>query len=136
MELPKICQYIPKKEIKHNGKAFPIIEKNFIITPWSGDSSYSEGNPITFRVILPNDKLRSVHSSASYGSYFMTVVLGNDATSVNLDGSSNCVFKKITENAQSSISDFNNQNVYSALMYDLTISPVDRMTYYSFFGNK
>ena len=139
IDVPRIAQYVAKKEIKdQQGNRHPLIEREYILIPYSGDTAYGDNQNIIFRPILPSNALRCVVGHASFGSFYATITIGvgSNTTSINLDGSSNCFIKKITETASGgTLTDFMNCNVYIPMVYDLTVSAVDRMSYFSVFGN-
>ena len=92
--LPKISKFTPKKNLA-------CREYPYIITPNPGDSTYSSGNDILFRISVGEEKsrLRCIYGPGTYGSYVITVTNNSGAVArCRLDGNSNCVFSRITTN--------------------------------------
>ena len=49
IDVPRIAQYGPKKEIKDmQGNRHPLIEREYILTPYSGDTASNDGQNIIF----------------------------------------------------------------------------------------
>ena len=77
IDVPRIAQYGPKKEIKdQQGNRHPLIEREYILIPYSGDTTYADNQNIIFRPILPSNALRCVVGHASFGSFYATITGG------------------------------------------------------------
>jgi len=130
--LPKIARFAEKKNLA-------CREYPFIITPNPGDSSYSESADILFRISAGDDKsrLRCIYGPATYGSMIITVTNGSGANAYcRLDGSSSALFQRITTNGPGGVlEEFNKPNIYIPCVFDLNVSPLSRVNYWSVFGN-
>ena len=131
--LPKISKYSPKKNLA-------CREYPFILSPNPGESTYGPNSEILFRISAGDDKskLRCIYGPGTYGSYEIVVYNTHAATAgiVSLDGNSNCVFTKITTNGPGGVlEEFNKSNIYIPCVFDLSVSPLSRINYWSTYGN-
>ena len=77
IDVPRIAQYGPKKEKRdQQGNRHTLIEREYILIPYSGDTTYADNQNIIFRPILPSNALRCVVGQASFGSFFTTITGG------------------------------------------------------------
>ena len=76
IDAPRIAQYIAKKVIRDTqGNRHPLIEHEYILIPYSGDTTYGDGQNIIFRPILPSSALLCAVVHASFGSFFITITV-------------------------------------------------------------